>query len=150
MPDSTIKSALSDAMKAAMRAKDKERLAVIRMALAAFKQIEVDERIDVDEERSLQLVDKMVKQRRESLRQYKEANRMDLADVEAAEIEILQEFLPQALSESELETLAKNAIQQSGAEGMKDMGKVMGILKPQIQGRADMGAVSKLIKSLLG
>ena len=150
MPDSTIKSALSDAMKAAMRAKDKERLAVIRMALAAFKQIEVDERIDVDEERSLQLVDKMVKQRRESLRQYKEANRMDLADVEAAEIEILQEFLPQALSENELETLAKNAIQQSGAEGMKDMGKVMGILKPQIQGRADMGAVSKLIKSLLG
>ena len=150
MPDSTIKSALSDAMKAAMRAKDKERLAVIRMALAAFKQIEVDERIDVNEERSLQLVDKMVKQRRESLRQYKEANRMDLADVEAVEIEILQEFLPQALSESELETLAKNAIQQSGAEGMKDMGKVMGILKPQIQGRADMGAVSKLIKSLLG
>jgi len=150
MPDSTIKSALSDAMKAAMRAKDKGRLAVIRMALAAFKQIEVDERIDVDEERSLQLVDKMVKQRRESLRQYKEANRMDLAEVEAAEIEILQEFLPQALSESELETLAKNAIQQSGAEGMKDMGKVMGVLKPQIQGRADMGAVSKLIKSLLG
>ncbi len=150
MPDSTIKSALSDAMKAAMRAKDKERLAVIRMALSAFKQIEVDERIDVDEERSLQLVDKMVKQRRESLRQYKEANRMDLAEVEAAEIETLQEFLPQALSESELETLAKDAIQQSGAEGMKDMGKVMGILKPQIQGRADMGAVSKLIKSLLG
>lgn len=149
MPDSTIKSALSDAMKAAMRAKDKERLAVIRMALAAFKQIEVDERIDVDEERSLQLVDKMVKQRRESLRQYKEANRMDLADVEAAEIEILQEFLPQALSENELETLTKSAIQQSGAEGMKDMGKVMGVLKPQIQGRADMGEVSKLIKSLL-
>jgi len=150
MPDSTIKSALSDAMKAAMRAKDKERLAVIRMALAAFKQIEVDERIDVDEERALQLVDKMVKQRRESLRQYKEANRMDLAEVEAAEIETLQEFLPQALSESELETLAKDVIQQSGAEGMKDMGKVMGALKPQIQGRADMGAVSKLIKNLLG
>lgn len=149
MPDSPIKSALSDAMKAAMRAKDKKRLAVIRMALAAFKQIEVDERIDVNEERSLQLVDKMVKQRRESLRQYRDANREDLAEVEAAEIEILQEFLPQALSESELETLAKNAIQQSGAEGMKDMGKVMGVLKPQIQGRADMGAVSKLIKSLL-
>ena len=149
MPDYPIKSALSDAMKAAMRAKDKKRLAVIRMALAAFKQIEVDERIDVNEERSLQLVDKMVKQRRESLRQYRDANREDLAEVEAAEIEILQEFLPQALSESELETLAKNAIQQSGAEGMKDMGKVMGVLKPQIQGRADMGAVSKLIKSLL-
>lgn len=150
MPDSTIKSALSDAMKAAMRAKDKERLAVIRMALAAFKQIEVDERIEVDEERSLQLVDKMVKQRRESLRQYTEADRKDLAKVEAAEIDILQEFLPQPLSESELETLTKNAIQQSGAEGMKDMGKVMAVLKPQTQGRADMGAVSKLVKNLLG
>jgi uncharacterized protein YqeY len=150
MPDSTIKSALSDAMKAAMRAKDKERLTVIRMALAAFKQIEVDERIEVDEERSLQLVDKMVKQRRESLRQYTEADRKDLAKVEAAEIEILQELLPQPLSEGELETLTKNAIQQSGAEGMKDMGKVMAILKPQTQGRADMGAVSKLVKNLLG
>lgn len=150
MPDSTIKSALSDAMKAAMRAKDKERLAVICMALAAFKQIEVDERIEVDEERSLQLVDKMVKQRRESLRQYTEADRKDLAKVEAAEIDILQEFLPQPLSESELETLTKNAIQQSGAEGMKDMGKVMAVLKPQTQGRADMGAVSKLVKNLLG
>ncbi|MBV1869445.1 MAG: GatB/YqeY domain-containing protein [Gammaproteobacteria bacterium] len=149
MPDSNTKLALSDAMKTAMRAKDKPRLSVIRMALAAFKQIEVDERIDVDEERALQILDKMVKQRRESTRQYQDANRNDLANVELAEIKVLQEFLPKALSESELETLTKDAIQNSGAQSMQDMGKVMGILKPQIQGRADMGAVSKLVKSLL-
>ena len=119
------------------------------MALAAFKQIEVDERIEVNEERALQIIDKMVKQRRESARQYQEAKREDLAEVELTEIEVLQEFLPQALSETELETLTKDAIQKSGAQSMKDMGKVMGILKPQIQGRADMGIVSKLVKSLL-
>ena len=149
MPDSNIKSALSDAMKAAMRAKEKDRLSVIRMALAAFKQIEVDERIEVGEERALQIIDKMVKQRRESARQYQDAKREDLAEVELTEIEVLQEFLPQALSETELKTLTKDAIQKSGAQSMKDMGKVMGILKPQIQGRADMGIVSKLVKSLL-
>ena len=149
MPDSNIKSALSDAMKAAMRAKEKDRLSVIRMALAAFKQIEVDERIEVGEERALQIIDKMVKQRRESARQYQDAKREDLAEVELTEIEVLQEFLPQALSETELKTLTKDAIQKSGAQSMKDMGKVMGILKPQIQGRADMGVVSKLVKSLL-
>ncbi|MBV1871552.1 MAG: GatB/YqeY domain-containing protein [Gammaproteobacteria bacterium] len=149
MPDSNTKLALSDAMKTAMRAKDKPRLSVIRMALAAFKQIEVDERINVGEERALQILDKMVKQRRESTRQYQDANRNDLANVELAEIKVLQEFLPKALSEPELETLTKDAIQNSGAQSMQDMGKVMGILKPQIQGRADMGAVSKLVKSLL-
>lgn len=149
MPDSNIKSALSDAMKAAMRAKEKDRLSVIRMALAAFKQIEVDERIEVGEERALQIIDKMVKQRRESARQYQDAKREDLAEVELTEIEVLQEFLPQALSETELKILTKDAIQKSGAQSMKDMGKVMGILKPQIQGRADMGIVSKLVKSLL-
>ncbi|MBL4608169.1 MAG: GatB/YqeY domain-containing protein [Pseudomonadales bacterium] len=149
MPESSIKSALSEAMKAAMRAREKDRLTVIRMALAAFKQIEVDERIEVDEERSLQLIDKMVKQRRESFRQYSDANREDLSKIEAAEIKVLQEFLPQELTEAELETLTKDAIQKSGSAGMKDMGKVMAILKPQIQGRADMGIVSRLVKSLL-
>ncbi len=133
----------------AMRAKEKERLGVIRMALAAFKQVEVDERIDVDETRALQIIDKMVKQRRESVRQYQEAGREDLAQVETNEIAILQEFLPQALSEDEIESMIRTAISKTGASGIKDMSKIMAELRPHLQGRADIGAVSVLVKKLL-
>ncbi len=133
----------------AMRAKEKERLGVIRMALAAFKQVEVDERIDVDETRALQIIDKMVKQRRESVRQYQEAGREDLAQVETNEIAILQEFLPQALSDDEIESMIRTAISKTGASGIKDMSKIMAELRPHLQGRADIGAVSVLVKKLL-
>jgi len=133
----------------AMRAKEKERLGVIRMALAAFKQVEVDERIDVDETRALQIIDKMVKQRRESVRQYQEAGREDLAQVETNEIAILQEFLPQALSDDEIESMIRTAISKTGASGIKDMSKIMAELRPYLQGRADIGAVSVLVKKLL-
>lgn len=150
MSDSSVKLALNTAMKEAMRAKDKDRLSVIRMALAAFKQVEVDERIDVDETRALQLIDKMIKQRRESVRQYQDAGREDLAQIENSEIVVLQEFLPQALSEAEIEAMIKQAIESTGAIGVKDMSKIMTVLRPQLQGRADMGAVSVLVKKLLG
>lgn len=150
MSDSSVKLALNTAMKEAMRAKDKDRLSVIRMALAAFKQVEVDERIDVDETRALQLIDKMIKQRRESVRQYQDAGREDLAQIENSEIVVLQEFLPQALSEAEIEAMIKQAIESTGAIGVKDMSKIMTVLRPQLQGRADMGAVSALVKKLLG
>ena len=133
----------------AMRAKEKERLGVIRMALAAFKQVEVDERIDVDETRALLIIDKMVKQRRESVRQYQEAGREDLAQVETNEIAILQEFLPQALSDDEIESMIRTAISKTGASGIKDMSKIMAELRPYLQGRADIGAVSVLVKKLL-
>jgi uncharacterized protein YqeY len=149
MSDSTIKLALNEAMKVAMRAKEKERLGVVRMALAAFKQVEVDERIEVDETRALQIIDKMVKQRRESVRQYQEAGREDLAQVETNEIAILQEFLPQALSEDEIESMIRDAISKTGASGIKDMSKIMAELRPHLQGRADIGAVSVLVKKLL-
>lgn len=149
MSNPKTKNALTEAMKDAMRAKDKERLGVIRMALAAFKQIEVDERIEVDDARALIILDKMVKQRRESAQQYSKAERQDLADIENAEIIVIQEFLPQALTEQELDSLITDAISKSGASSMKDMGKVMGILKPKAQGRADMGLLSKLIKAKL-
>ena len=149
MSNPKTKIALTEAMKDAMRAKAKERLGVIRMALAAFKQIEVDERIEVDDARALIILDKMVKQRHESAQQYSKAERQDLADIENAEILVIQEFLPQALTEQELSALITDAISSSGASSMKDMGKVMGILKPKVQGRADMGLLSKQIKAKL-
>ncbi len=149
MADSATKSALTEAMKAAMKNKDKDRLGVIRMALAAFKQVEVDERIDVDEARSVAILDKMLKQRKDSLQQYEQAGRDDLAKQEAYEIEVIQEFLPEALSDAELDALIQKALAETGASEMKDMGKVMGILKPQVQGKADMGAVSAKIKAAL-
>ena len=141
---------LKDAMKEAMRNKDKARLSVIRMAMAEFKRIEVDERIEVDDARALVLLDKMVKQRRESITQYTQAGRTELADTEQFEISVLQEFLPQPLTDEEISQIIAAAISESGASSMKDMGKVMGLIKPQIQGRADMGAVSKQLKSQLG
>jgi uncharacterized protein YqeY len=149
MADSATKAALTQAMKDAMKSKDKERLGVIRLALAAFKQIEVDERIEVDEARSVSLLDKMLKQRKDSFQQYQDAGREDLAKQEAYEMEVIQEFLPEALSETELDELIKLALEKTGASEMKDMGKVMGMLKPQVQGKADMAAVSAKIKAAL-
>lgn len=146
---SELKSQITDAMKTAMRAKEKERLGTIRMILAELKRIEVDERIELDDARILTILDKMLKQRRDSVSQFEAAGRQELADVEKTEITVIQDFLPAALSEEEIGQLVDDAIASTGAEGMKDMGKVMGLLKPQMQGRADMGEVSKLIKARL-
>lgn len=145
----TIKEQFNDAVKDAMRAKDKLRLGTLRMATAAFKQIEVDERIEVDDTRALAVLDKLIKQRKDAATQYADANRQDLADQELQEADILQEFMPQALTEEEINGLIEKAIAESGADSMKDMGKVMAILKPQIQGRADMGQVSQTVKARL-
>lgn len=150
MADSALKQQLTDDMKAAMRSKDKPRLGVVRLVLAAIKQREVDERIELDDTQVLAVLDKMVKQRRDSVKQYEDAGRQELADQESYEISVLQEYLPAALSEAEIDALVKAAIESTGAESMKEMGKVMGVLKPQVQGRADMGAVSQRIKSQLG
>ncbi len=132
-----------------MRSKDKPRLGVVRLVLAAIKQREVDERIELDDTQVLAVLDKMVKQRRDSVKQYTDAGRQDLADQESYEISVLQEYLPAALDDAELEALIKDAISSTGAASMQDMGKVMGVLKPQVQGRADMGAVSQKIKQQL-
>ncbi|MFT6300062.1 MAG: hypothetical protein ACJA2R_000061 [Saprospiraceae bacterium] len=144
-----LKTDITQAMKNAMRAKDKVRLGTIRLILSDIKRIEVDERIELDDTRVLAVLDKMVKQRRDSAVQYTNAARQELADIELAEIEVIQEFLPAPLNEAELAALVTNAIAQSGAKSMKDMGAVMGLIKPKIQGRADVGAVSKIIKSKL-
>jgi len=136
-------------MKQAMRAKDKERLSTIRMIQAEIKRIEVDERIEVDDTRVLSILDKMSKQRRDSISQFEEAGRQDLADSERRELEVIKTFLPQPLTGEELTTLVGQAIESSGAQSMQDMGKVMAILKPQIQGRADMGSISGLVKQQL-
>ena len=150
MADSALKQRLTEDMKTAMRAKDKPRLGVIRLALAAIKQREVDERIELDDTQVLAVIDKMVKQRRDSAQQFTDADRPELADQENFEIGVLQDYLPAALDEAELDALITKAIADSGAGSMKEMGKVMGLLKPQVQGRADMGAVSQRIKALLG
>jgi hypothetical protein len=145
----TLKAQITNAMKDAMRAKEKDRLGVIRLILAAIKQIEVDERVELDDNRVLAVLDKMVKQRRESIAQYEAAARNDLADAEKAEIVILQDFLPEQLSEAEISQMVEDALAKTGASSMKDMGKVMGIIKPQAQGRADMNIISKAIKAKL-
>ncbi|MFT2090299.1 GatB/YqeY domain-containing protein [Paraglaciecola sp. 2405UD69-4] len=142
------------AQKEAMRAKDKVRLGTVRMALAGIKQHEIDGRTDpnyvaLDDEGVLAILIKMVKQRKDAASQYETAGRQDLLDVELAEIAILQEFLPKALSDEELDTLIVEAMAESGASGMKDMGKVMAWLKPKVQGRADMGKLSGKIKAKL-
>lgn len=136
-------------MKAAMKARDKQRLGTIRLIQAELKRIEVDERIAVDDVRALAVLDKMVKQRRDSAQQYTDAGRTELADVENAEIVVLQEFLPAQLSEDEIIALIDEAIAASGATGMQAMGPVMGQLKPKLAGKADMGKVSGLVKSRL-
>jgi uncharacterized protein YqeY len=138
---------IKDEMKTAMKSGEKARLGVIRLMLAAVKQIEVDERIELDDSRVLLVLDKMVKQRRESIRQYTDANRIDLADIEAAEIIVIQDFLPQALTEEEIDTMVLEAFALSGATSIKEMGKVMALLKEPMQGRADMSVVSVKIKA---
>ena len=146
---SDLKQQINTEMKAAMRAKEKERLGTIRMILAELKRIEVDERIELDDARVLATLDKMSKQRRDSISRYEAADRTDLADVERREMEVIKTFLPQPLTGEELTTLVGQAIESSGAQSMQDMGKVMAILKPQIQGRADMGSISGLVKQQL-
>lgn len=143
------KLALEAAQKDAMRARDKARLGVIRMILAEIKRIEVDERIDVDDARVVETLDKMLKQRRDSIAAFRDAGRDELVALEEAEVIVIQSFLPAQLSEAEINDLIDQAIAATGAEGMRDMGKVMGILKPQMQGRADMGSVSGMIKKRL-
>jgi uncharacterized protein YqeY len=138
---------IKDEMKTAMKSGEKARLGVIRLMLAAVKQIEVDERIELDDSRVLLVLDKMVKQRRESIRQYTDANRIDLADIEAAEIIVIQDFLPQPLTEEEIDAMVLEAVAQSGATSIKEMGKVMALLKEPMQGRADMSVVSVKIKA---
>jgi uncharacterized protein YqeY len=145
----SLKEQIHTAMKDAMRAKEKARLGAIRLIQAEVKRIEVDERIDVDDQRLIAIMDKMVKQRRDSIAQYEAAGRAELAAVEVAEIEVIQDFLPTALTEDEVDALIQQAITSTGAESMRDMGKVMGILKPQIQGRADAGVVSGAVKKAL-
>ena len=146
---SDLKKQIQDAVISAMKAGEKERLAIIRLMTSAMKQIEIDERIELDDQRIIVILDKMVKQRRESISQFKTAGRDDLVKQENFEIDIIQEFLPQALGEEEVDEIVSQAIKQTGASSIKDMGKVMGLVKPQIVGRADMGEVSGRIKSLL-
>lgn len=136
-------------MKDAMRARDKVRLGTIRLALAEIKKIEVDERIDPDDTRVTGILDKMIKQRRESVKQYEAGNRQDLADIETAEIVVLQEFMPQALSADDLKAIISKALAESGATSIQDMSKVMAAVRPAVIGRADMAAVSQIIKQQL-
>jgi uncharacterized protein YqeY len=149
MADQTLKKSLTDAMKTAMRAKDKATLNAVRLILAEIKRIEVDERIDIDDARVLVVLDKMCKQRRDSISQYENADREDLAEQERFELGVIQSYMPTPLTDDELDGLIKEAISTSGAATVKDMGKVVALLKPKVQGRADMGAVSKKIKALL-
>ena len=144
------KIAIETAMKAAMRAKDKPTLGTIRLILADIKRIEVDERIDIDDQRVLSVLDKMLKQRRDSIEQYRAAGRDDLAIIEEQEMVVIQSFLPTPLSEADIAELIAAAIADTGASSIKDMGKIMAQLKPQLQGRADIGAVSGKIKAALG
>lgn len=149
MATAEIKQRISDAMKDAMRAKDKARVGIMRLIMAEFKRVEVDERIELDDARILAILDKMSKQRRDSAQQYVNAGRQELADQETYEIGVIQEFLPAALSAEELAAIVDKAIADAGAEGPRDMGKVMALVKPQVQGRADMGAISTLVKKRL-
>jgi uncharacterized protein YqeY len=136
-------------MKTAMRAKDKERLGTIRLMLAAVKQREIDERVTLGDTDILAVLDKMIKQRRDSITQFEQAGRQELADKEAAEVAVIQEYLPAALSDNEVETLIADAMAASGASSPQDIGKIMALLKPKLQGRADMGLVSRKVKEKL-
>ena len=146
---SELKARLQADMKTAMKAREKERLGTIRLALAALKQREVDDRIELDDSMVLSIIDKMVKQRRDSLAQFEAADREDLAAQERLEIDILLGYLPRQLSESEVEALVEAAVANTGAASMKEMGAVMGVLRPQVQGRADMQMVSAKVKTRL-
>ncbi len=146
---SDILNNVKAAMKDAMRAKEKERLATIRLIQAEFKRIEVDERIELDDDRVIAVLDKMVKQRRDSIQQYEAAGRDELAAIEIAEIAVIQDFLPTPLTDQEINDMINSAIAETGAESMRDMGKVVGLLKGPMQGRADMAVVSKIVKDRL-
>ena len=145
----TLKGQFQEDMKSAMKAGDKDRLKVVRLALAAFKQVEVDERIELDDTRVLVILNKMVKQRRDSVSQFRDGNREDLVEIELAEIAVLETYLPEQLSAAELDQLIDQAIIDSGASSIRDMGKVMGQVKNKAQGRADMGAVGAKVKARL-
>jgi uncharacterized protein YqeY len=138
---------IKDAVKTSMRAKDKPRTQALRLMQAEFKRVEVDERIELDDTRAITILDKMLKQRRDSIKQYEDAGRNELAEGELYEVNVIQEFLPEALSDEELSAIVAKAITDSDAQGMKDMGKVMALVKPQILGRAEVGKVSQLVKS---
>jgi uncharacterized protein YqeY len=147
---SSLKERLQTDMKTALKAGQKDRLGVIRLAMAAIKQREVDERVQLDDEQIVALLDKMIKQRRESISQYQAGGRADLAAAESAEIAVIQDYLPQPLSEAEIDALIQEALAETGAAGLGGMGKVMAALKPRMQGRADMAQVSAQVKSRLG
>ena len=144
-----LKGQITDDVKTAMKAGDKDRLKVLRLITAALKQVEVDERRELDDGDVLGILTKMVKQRRDSITQYTDGNRKDLADIEAAEIEIIGTYLPEQLSDDELDELVDEAIAATGAEGIRDMGKVMGSIKSKAQGKADMGIVGAKVKARL-
>ena len=146
----TLKAQISEDMKTAMKAGDKERLKVVRLIIAAIKQIEVDQRTELDDAAVLGVLDKMVKQRRDSVSQFKKGGRQDLVDIELAEITVLENYLPEQLGEAELIDIIEQAISDSGAESIRDMGKVMGQVKAKAAGRADMGAVGDKVKERLG
>ncbi|MDY6980491.1 MAG: GatB/YqeY domain-containing protein [Pseudomonadota bacterium] len=149
MSDTSLKQRINDDVKTAMRNKDKERLGTLRLITAAIKQKEVDERIELNDDQVLNVLEKMIKQHKDSIEQYDNAGRSELADKEKAELVIIQEYMPAQLSEAEVTTLIDEAISETGASEMKEMGKVMGLLKPKLAGRADMGQVSALIKAKL-
>ena len=146
----TLKERITEDMKAAMRASEKERLSTIRLVQAAIKQREVDERITLDDTQVLVVLEKMVKQRKESIAQFEQGGRKDLADKERREIELLQAYLPAQLSDSELDALIRDAVAATGAASIKDMGKVMGVVKSKAAGRADMATVGARVKAVLG
>ena len=146
----TLKERITEDMKIAMKAKETERLGAIRLLLSSIKQKEVDERIQLSDPDVVAVIEKMLKQRRDSISQFEAAGRTDLADKEKFEVGVLQTYMPQALSEAEVAAIIQAAITEIGASGMKDMGKVMGVVKAKVTGRADMGKVSALIKSKLG
>jgi len=145
-----LREQLNEDMKAAMKAREAEKLAALRLLLAAVKQREVDERITLDDAQLIAVIDKMIKQRKDSIAQYEKAARQDLADKEKFEISVLEGYLPQQLSQAEIDAAVAEAIAATGAKSAADMGKVMGVLKPKLAGRADMGKVSGLVKSRLG
>jgi len=146
----SLKGQITEDMKAAMKAGDKDRLKVVRLIMAAIKQVEVDQRIELDDAVVLTVLDKMVKQRRDSVEQFRKGNRDDLADVELAEIVVLEDYLPEQLGDAELDAMIDEAISSTGAESIRDMGKVMGQIKSKAAGRADMGAVGARVKARLG
>jgi uncharacterized protein YqeY len=145
----TLKARITEDMKSAMKAKEAGRLAAIRLLLAAIKQKEVDERVELDDAAIAAVIEKLVKQRKDSVTQYEAANRQDLADIEKAEIDILSAYLPEKMSSEEVAAAVAAAVAQTGAKGPADMGKLMGVLKPQLAGKADMAEVSKLVKAAL-